>query len=281
MTTKNMHLLDGKKLSQKILSTIKADVANIQKQIRLGIVVVGEDPAIRSFINQKKKAAELVGIDVRIYPFDESITTNELRKRLKELVHEVHNDGIVIQLPLPKHMNTQYILNSIVPEKDVDVLSARAIGNFAIGRSPILPPVVGAVKALLGEYSIDYRDKHIVVLGAGMLVGKPLAMWLLSEKATFSVVERDTKNPEIFLRDADIIISGLGKSKFLTADLIKDGAVIIDAGTSESEGELSGDVDAESVAKKASYLTPVPGGVGPMTVAVLLENLVWLVKLRN
>ncbi len=273
-----MILLDGKKLSQKILEELKQEIAGIKKQLRLAVVVVGEDLVVKKFIEQKKKKAEEVGIDVRFFPFGEKITTNELRKRIAEIVHEKKNTGVVIQLPLPEQINAQYILNSVTPEKDVDILSSRSIGDFVVGKSTILPPVVGAIKALFSEYRIDYKNKYAVVVGAGNLVGRPVALWLLNEKVTFSTLRSSTQNPEEFLQKADIIISGVGKPRFITGDKIKEGAIIIDAGASESEGQLVGDIDFDSVSKKAAYLTPVPGGVGPLTVVMLLKNLVILSK---
>ncbi len=274
-----MILLDGKKLSQKILEELRGRISVTKKKLRLAIVVVGEDPVVKKFIEQKKKTAEVIGVDVRIYPFEASITTNELRKCLAEIVHEEKNTGVIVQLPLPEHINTQYILNSVTPEKDIDVLSARAIGNFATGKGEIYPPVAGTVSAIFEEYKIDYRNKYIVMVGAGNLVGKPLALWLLNEKITFSVVRSSTANPREFLDKADIIISGIGKPKFITGDMVKDGVVVIDAGTSESEGRIAGDVDFDSVSRKAAYITPVPGGVGPVTVAMLFKNLIALAKL--
>lgn len=271
-----MILLDGKKLSQRIFDELGIKVAAMKKKIRLGVVVVGKDPVIEKFVVQKKKAAEEIGIDVRIYPFDAAITTNELRKRIAELVHEPHNTGVIIQLPLPGHINRQYILNAIPPEKDVDALSSRTIGSFIVGKSKIMPPVAGAIKALLEEYEIAYQNKHIAILGAGNLVGRPVALWLLQEGASFSVITEYTDHPEYLLQRADVVISGIGKPHFVTGDMLKEGAVVIDAGTSESAGKLVGDVDPESVIEKASYLTPVPGGVGPVTVAMLLKNLVAL-----
>lgn len=250
----------------------------MKKKLRLAVVVAGEDPVVRSFIGEKKKAAESVRIDVRVYPFDAEITTNELRKRIAEIVHEKKNTGVVIQLPLPPQINKQYVLNAIPPEKDVDVLSARAVGNFAVGKSPIFPPVAGAVKALFEEYGIDYADKNIVVIGAGLLVGRPVALWFLQEGATFTVVTEKTSQPENALRSADIIISGIGKPRYITGDMVKEGVTVIDAGTSESAGEIVGDVDFDSMSSKASYITPVPGGIGPLTVAILLKNLVTLAK---
>ena len=273
-----MILLDGKKLSGKILLELKEEITGMGKKLRLAVVVVGENPVVRKFIEQKKKFGESIGIDVRIYPFDEKITTNELRKRMSEIVHEEKNTGVIIQLPLPSQINTQYILNSITPEKDVDVLSSRALGNFVSGKSQIMPPVAGAIRALLEEYGIDYKNKNIVIVGAGNLVGKPVALWRLYEKVTFGVVRSNTQNPQEFLKYADIIISGVGRPKFITGDMVKEGVVVIDAGTSESEGKLVGDVDFDSVAPKASFITPVPGGVGPVTVAILFKNLFTLAK---
>ncbi len=276
-----MILLDGKKLSERIFVELKADVSAIKKKIRLGVIVVGKDPAIEKFVAQKKKAAEEIGIDVRVYPFDAAITTNELRKRIAELVHEPKNTGIIIQLPLPGHINKQYILNAIPPEKDVDALSARAIGSFIVGKSNIMPPVAGAIKSLLEEYHIAYKNKHVAILGAGNLVGRPVALWFLQEGVSLSIITQETDLPEQLLHKADIVISGIGKPHFVKGDMLKDNAVIIDAGTSESSGKLVGDVDPESVAEKASRLTPVPGGVGPVTVAMLLKNLVTLAKIKK
>lgn len=269
----SMVLLDGKKLSEKLIERLKQEIKNSKKELRLAIVVVGRDPVVEKFIAQKKKSAEAVGAGIKIYPFDEKITTNELRKRISEIVHEEKNTGVIIQLPLPAHINTQYILNAVTPEKDIDVLSSRALGNFIVGKNPIYPPVAGSIKALFGEYQIDYKNKQILVLGGGNLVGRPVALWLLSEKCSFQIISKESPDTEKYLRDADIIISGVGKPGFVRGDMIKDGAIVIDAGTSESGGKLVGDGDFESVAKKASYIAPVPGGVGPVTVAVLLQNL--------
>lgn len=263
------------------MGEVKNEVAGLGKPLRLAIVLVGENPVIRKFIEQKKRTAESVGVDIKIYPFEEKVTTNELRKRLAEIVHEEKNSGVIIQLPLPAHINTQYILNSVPPEKDVDALSAKALGNFVVGKSPIMSPVAGAAKAFLEEYKIEYRNKNIVVVGAGNLVGRPVALWLLSEHATFSVVSKDTPDPASLLRSADIIISGIGVPGFITKEMVKEGAVVMDAGTSESEGKLVGDVDFEGVSGPASFVTPVPGGIGPVTIALLLKNLVTLARMKK
>lgn len=274
-------ILDGKRLSEKILEETKKEISGLKKDLRLAIVLVGSDPVVEKFIEQKKKTAASVGVDIRIYTYAEEITTNELRKKIAEIVHEEKNSGVIIQLPLPKHINAQYILNAVTPEKDVDMLSAKSLGNFIVGRSPILSPVAGAVEAFFEEYKIEYKNRHIVVAGGGNLVGRPVALWLFSEHASFSVINQDTPDPESFLKEADIIISGIGKPKFITREKVKEGVVVIDAGTSESEGKLVGDVDFDSVFEKASFITPVPGGVGPVTVALLLKNLVTLANSKK
>ena len=281
--------LDGKKLSQKILAELKQEIADMAKKLRLAVVVIGQNPVTQKFIQQKQKAAQFIGVDFRIFPFEETVATDELRKRIAQIVHEKKNTGVIIQLPLPEHLNVQYILNSVTPEKDVDMLSARSIGNLVAGKSEILPPVDGAIKAFFEEYGINYKSKYITVIGAGKLVGLPVSLWLLNEKTTFSVLRSTTPNISEFTKKADIIISGVGKPKLITGDMIKEGAVVIDAGTSESEGpstglgtsKIVGDTDFESCAEKASYITPVPGGVGPVTVAILFRNLLTLAKAQK
>ena len=273
-----MKILDGRKIADGMLVDIKSDIAAGKKQTRLAVIVIGKDPVVDNFIAQKKKAGESIGIDVRVYPFSGDITTNELRKRISEIVHEKKNTGVIIQLPFPAHINKQYILNAIPPEKDPDVLSSRAIGAFAVGKSAVMPPVVGAIKALFEEYNIDYHAKSIAVVGAGALVGRPVALWLMAEGIGFTLITEDTVHPEQALREADIVISGIGKPRSITGDRIKEGAVVIDAGTSESAGEIVGDADEDSLSAKASALTPVPGGIGPLTVAVLFKNLLTLAR---
>lgn len=283
-----MILLDGKKLAEKIFADLQKERAGIKKTLRVAAVAVGADKVTESYLRAKQKFAEKLDIDFKIHSYSETISTNELRLRLKEIVHLEKNRGVVVQLPLPKHINTQYILNAVTPEKDIDVLSARSVGNFAVGKSPVLPPVAGAVKALLDEHGIEYKSKYIVVVGAGQLVGKPIALWLLNEKATFGVVRSSTPVLAEFIKKADIVISGVGKPKLIAGDMVKEGAVIIDCGTSIGETPnaerqtqkttIAGDVDMESVSKKAAFLAPVPGGVGPVAVAVLFKNLITLAK---
>lgn len=278
--------MDGKSLADRIIAELKETYAGFAKKPALAAVVVGADAVIRKFLERKKAVADELGVDFRIYEYSADISTNELRKRIAVIVHEAAPGGIIIQLPLPPHLNRQYILNSVPPEKDVDVLSARAVGDFAVGKSRIAPPVVGAIKALLGEYGIDYKSKHVIVIGAGALVGKPVAAWLANEKVSFTVVDENTPDISAFTKQADIIITGVGKPGLITGDMIREGAVVIDAGTSEAGGpstalgasKLVGDVDFDSVNKKASHITPVPGGVGPLTVAMIYKNLLALAQ---
>ncbi|HBT81119.1 hypothetical protein A3B26_03100 [Candidatus Giovannonibacteria bacterium RIFCSPLOWO2_01_FULL_48_47] len=281
-------IVDGKALAEKIKAELKADVSKLNKKIRLAVVKISSDAATEKFLEQKRKFAEAIGVDVRIYEIHPDISTNKLREKVSEIVHIKENNGVIVQLPLPPQINTQYILDAIVPEKDPDMLSSKSWGAFAAGsarrRTKILPPVAGAVKAVFDEHKVEIRDRNAVVIGAGRLVGKPLATWLLNAGATVSVIHRGTKNPEEYTRKADIIISGVGKPKLITPVMVKDGVVAIDCGTSESPpgaGQASrqvvGDIDP-GVSEKASLFAPVPGGVGPVTVAMLFKNLVELSK---
>jgi len=287
-----MKLLDGKKLSEKILANLKKEVRKSNLKLRLAVVQVGENSVSQIFINQKKKACKLVGVDFKLYRFDEKINPQGLKKEIKKNVRNPANSGIIIQLPLPeKFLPEDYnpptvlpafgwvpFLNLIPEQKDIDVLSEHSLGKFYQGTSKILPPTVNGILCLLKNYKIEPKGKNVVVIGAGRLVGFPLAIQLLKEKATLSVLNEFTKDAPSFIKKANILISGVGKPNLIKGDMVKRGVVIIDAGCSMKKGKLVGDVDFKEVSKKASYITPVPGGVGPMTVACLLENLVKLNK---
>lgn len=246
--------------------------------LRLAAVLVGDDPGSRRFLELKKTAAEKIGIDFRLYEFPADITTQKLRKEVVGIVKAGVNDGVIIELPLPKHINAQYILNAVSPEKDPDVLSEKAQGAFFNGRSPILPPSVEAVKTIFKKHKIELRGKNCVVFGCGILVGKPVAHWLASQNATVSAINEFTLRPADFSQQADIIVSGVGKPNLITADMIKDDAIVIDFGFATLNGKIAGDVDFESASKKASLITPVPGGIGPIVTAAVLKNLVILNK---
>jgi len=273
-----MQRLDGKKLSEKILNNLKKEIESRQLKLKLAVVLVGDNYVSKTFINQKQKAAEKIGIDFQLYRFEEKIESDELKKEIEKIVKDSANSGVVIQLPLPKKFNTHDVLNLVPRGKDTDVLSEESLGKFYQGTLGILPPTVNGILKLLRNYKIELLGKNIVVVGAGRLVGFPLAIKLLREKATLSVLNEFTKDAPAFIRKADILISAVGKPNLIKGDMVKKGAVVIDAGSSMEKGEIVGDVDFKSVSKKASYITPVPGGVGPMTVACLLENLINLNK---
>lgn len=236
-----MKLLDGKKLSQKILNNLKKEVKKNKLKLKLAIVLVGDNPDSKKFIRQKRKACQFIGIDFKLFKFPTQIQGAKLLREIKEIVKDNSISGIVIQLSLPKKLNTEKILKSIPKEKDAEIIS----------------PVVCAISRILKEYKISLRNKEIVLIGKGKLVGQPVAAWLRKQNLKFSNINK--------IKQADIIISGIGKPNFIKGEMIKKGAIIIDVGE---------DVDFKSVSKKAGYITPTPGGIGPMTVACLLKNLV-------
>lgn len=273
-----MKILDGKKLSEEILAYLKKEIKKANLKLRLAVVQVGKNPVSNVYIESKKKAAEKLGMNFKLYQFDEKIRPDDLKKEIERIVGDPENSGVIIQLPLPKKFLTDEFLNLIPAEKDVDVLSEKSLGKFYQGKLKILPPIVAGILELLRSYKIKLKGKNIVLLGAGRLVGLPLAVQLMREKATVSVLNEFTKDTASFTKKAALLISGVGKPNLVKGNMVKRGVVVVDAGTSQVAGKLVGDVDFESVAKKASYITPVPGGVGPLTVACLLENLVKLNK---
>jgi methylenetetrahydrofolate dehydrogenase (NADP+)/methenyltetrahydrofolate cyclohydrolase len=268
-----MTILDGKKISEKILKNLKK---RVKKKLTLAVVFVGKNPISEIFIRRKKIICEKMGIGFRLYSFPSTISKNLLKKELIKIIKNPSNSGVIIQLPLPKKFNPEEFLNLIPEEKDVDVLSERNLGKFYQGSLKILPPTVAGILELLKQYKIELRGKNVVILGAGRLVGFPLALQLLKEKATVSVLNEFTKDTFFYTKKADILISAVGKANLVKGEMIKKGAVVIDAGASLWRGKLRGDVDFQSVSKKASFLTPSPGGVGPMTVAFLIKNLIQL-----
>jgi methylenetetrahydrofolate dehydrogenase (NADP+)/methenyltetrahydrofolate cyclohydrolase len=271
-----MTLLNGKKLSEKILTNLKKEIKKSNLKLGLAVVQIGENPVSQIFINQKKKACEKTGINFKLFKFSAKIGNTELKREIEKIVKNPENSGVIIQLPLPKKFLPEEFLNLIPEEKDIDVLSESSLGKFYQGTLKVLPPTVQGILYLLKNYKIELRGKDIVIVGAGRLVGFPLAIQLLKEKATVSVLNEFTRDTPFFTKKADILVSGVGWPNLIKGDLVKKGVIVIDAGTSMKKGRLVGDIDFKSVSKKANYITPVPGGVGPMTVACLLENLVKL-----
>jgi methylenetetrahydrofolate dehydrogenase (NADP+)/methenyltetrahydrofolate cyclohydrolase len=271
-----MKLLNGKKLAEEILENLKKKIKKRKLKLRLAVIQVGENPISQIFINQKKKACKKVGIDFKLHQFGGKIKARQLKKEIAKITNNPQNSGIIIQLPLPKNLDTQEVLSTIPQKKDIDVLSEASLGKFYTSTLPILPPTVKGISYLLAKYRIKIKGKHVVVVGVGRLVGNPLALWLLHEKATVSTVTEFTKEVSFFTKKADILVTGVGKPNLIRSNMIKEGVIVIDAGCSIWKGKLVGDVDFKNVSKKTSYITPSPGGVGPMTVACLLENLVEL-----
>ncbi|MFA4890474.1 MAG: bifunctional 5,10-methylenetetrahydrofolate dehydrogenase/5,10-methenyltetrahydrofolate cyclohydrolase [Candidatus Paceibacterota bacterium] len=272
-------LIDGKKIAEEIKEELKKEImANPPAGgLKLAIVQVGENEISKKFVEKKVKFAEEIGVETELYNLPAEILTEELREKMVEICNDQKNNGVILQLPLPEHIDTQYVLDGIPVNKDIDVLSS----NPPTG-GKILPPLVGVVKIIFEKYDIKPVGKNIVVIGRGILVGKPIANWLIDQGATVSVLNSKTPNPSDYTLIADVIISGVGKPGLIKPDMVKNGVVIIDAGTSPSTGsgqpaKLIGDFDP-AVAEIASLFTPVPGGVGPLTVAMLFQNLVELSK---
>lgn len=272
-----MIILDGQKLSQKILDNLAEEIREKNLNLNLAVVLVGENSVSKSYIAKKKEAAEKIGIKFSFYEITDEISQSNLEGEVRRLVDEKNVSGIVIQLPLPKNINLEDVLNLVPYDKDPDMLSKDSFERFSSQKSDILPPVVSGIKQLLEEYKIDISNKKIVIIGKGRLVGKPLSIWLKNIKADFEILDRKTKDIFNHTKKADIIISGTGSIGIIKIDMIKDNVILIDAGTSSEGGEIKGDINKDAYLR-ASFVAPVPGGVGPMTVACLLEN---LIKLNN
>lgn len=267
-----MIIIDGKKLSKEILSKVKNTVAFLDFQPVFCDVLVGNDSASLQYVQMKAKMAETVGIAFHKATFPASINTADLIKEIKILNKIKNMCGIIIQLPLPAHINKQAVLDAINPNLDVDCLGTVTSKKFYNGKMELGFPTALACMAILDSLNLDLAGKNIVVLGQGELVGKPVIALLRFRGFYPTVIASKTENKNELIKKADVIISGIGKGKYITGNMIKNGAVLIDAGTSESNGGIVGDVDLESVKNVAGYVSPVPGGVGPVTVAMLLNN---------
>ena len=275
-----MILLEGKKIADKILENLKKEVRKNNLSLKLVAILVGKNSASEIFIRQKEKACQKVGINFELIKFSENISFNKLKNEIEKICKNNLNSGIIIQLPLPKKFKDkeQELLNIIPPLKDVDVLSETNLGKFYTGSLKILPPTVNAVFYLFKKYKITLKGKKILIIGSGKLVGFPLSIWLLQKKATISVINEFTKSISYFTKNADIIISGVGKAELIKGYMVKNGVTIIDIGTSFKNKKIIGDADIKSVSKKVKFITPTPHGVGPLTVACLIENLIELNK---
>ena len=273
-----MNILDGKKCSQEILDKIKGKVDELKNSNKrvpgLAVIIVGNNPASKIYVNSKVKACEKVGFYSKAIFLDENISQAELLENIQALNNDENIDGILVQLPLPKHLNEDEICNAINTSKDVDGFKAENLGKVMLGKEDGMVPCTpqGIMYLLDSIKDINLYGMNGVVIGRSNIVGKPISSLLINRGVTTTICNSRTKNIEEVLRNADIIIAALGKPKFLKENMVKEGAIIIDVGINRVDGKLYGDVDFENVSKLASFITPVPGGVGPMTIAMLLNN---------
>lgn len=278
-------IIDGKKVSAQVKEQVRIETEElVKKGIKpgLAVIIVGDDPASRVYVNNKKKACEKVGFLSKEFALSATTTQEELLSLVKELNEDKEINGILCQLPLPKGLDEKAVIEAISPLKDVDAFHASNVGKIMIGDYDFLPCTPAGVMEMLHSYNIPVEGKECVVIGRSNIVGKPMAMLLLHENGTVTITHSRTKNLKEVTKRADILVAAIGKPKFVTADMVKEGAVVIDVGMDRDEnGKLCGDVDFENVKKKCSAITPVPGGVGPMTIAVLMKNTLKACKIQN
>lgn len=272
-----MTLIDGKMISAQVRSEIAEETAKLKEEKGitpgLAVILVGDDPASAIYVRGKKKACAEVGFYSEEYILPSTTTQEELNALVDKLNKDNAIHGILCQLPLPAHLNADEVINNILPEKDVDAFHPQNVGKIMLGEPKYLPCTPAGAMELLKRYNIDVKGKNCVVIGRSNIVGKPMAMLLLQANGTVTICHSKTQNLPEITKQADIIVVAIGKAKFLTADMVKEGAVIVDVGINRNEeGKVVGDVDFENVAPKCSFITPVPGGVGPMTITMLLQN---------
>ncbi len=278
-------IIDGKKVSAQVKEQVRIETEElVKKGIKpgLAVIIVGDDPASRVYVNNKKKACEKVGFLSKEFALPATTTQEELLALVNELNEDKEINGILCQLPLPKGLDEKAVIEAISPLKDVDAFHASNVGKIMIGDYDFLPCTPAGVMEMLHSYNVPVEGKECVVIGRSNIVGKPMAMLLLHENGTVTITHSRTKNLKEVTKRADILVAAIGKPKFVTADMVKEGAVVIDVGMDRDEnGKLCGDVDFENVKEKCSAITPVPGGVGPMTIAVLMKNTLKACKIQN
>ncbi len=268
--------IDGKEVSAAVRENIKNEVTALKEQgitPGLAVIIVGSDPASRVYVNNKKKGCEQVGMSSFEYAMPEETTTEELLALIEKLNNDADVHGILCQLPVPKHIDEEKVLNAISPDKDVDAFHPVNCGKVMTGDYRFAPCTPAGMVEMLKHYNIDIAGKHCVIIGRSNIVGKPMAMLMLKHNATVTVCHSRTQNLAEITKQADILVAAVGRPNFVTADMVKDGAVVLDVGINRmADGKLCGDVDFDAVCEKTSYITPVPGGVGPMTITMLLKN---------
>ncbi len=278
-------IIDGKAVSQQTREKIAVETKDLKEKTGitpgLAVVIVGDDPASRVYVNNKKKACAEVGFYSEEHALPAETTQEELVKLVKELNSREEIDGILVQLPLPKHIDEKAVIEAISPKKDVDAFHEQNVGKIMIGNYSFLPCTPAGIVELIDSIGVDVTGKECVVIGRSNIVGKPMAMLMLHKNATVTICHSRTKNLPEVCRRADILIAAVGIAKFVKADMVKPGAIVIDVGMDRDEnGKLCGDVDFENVKEVAGYLTPVPGGVGPMTISMLMKNTLTAAKER-
>lgn len=270
-------ILDGKKLRDKIIENLKAKVDTFEGKPTLVVILVGENPASKIYVNNKKKMAEKIGIHSEVINYPANITEAELLDKIEELNNNKKVTAILVQLPLPKHISKDNVMNKIIPSKDVDGFTPYNFGKLFSGETPtVYPCTPKGILLLLDEYNIEIEGKHVVIVGRSNIVGKPLSQMMLNKNATVTICHSHTKNLSQITKTADILVSAVGKN-IIEGEMLKTDCVIVDVGIFKDEnGKTRGDVDFESASKIASFISPVPGGVGPMTIASLMLNTVEL-----
>lgn len=278
-------IIDGKELAKKIRANLKIECEELKKKninSKLAVIMVGEDPASKVYVRNKSKACEDVGIEYEEYLLD----VNTTQKELIELIQKLNNDktinGILLQSPIPSNLDVNEAFRTISPQKDVDGFNPINVGKLVLNQDTFVSCTPYGIMKMFEEYDIDLTGKNVVILGRSNIVGKPLIHCCLNKNATVTSCHSKTQNIAQKAKEADVLISAIGKANFVTADMVKDGAVVIDVGINRLDnGKITGDVDFESVKEKASYITPVPGGVGPMTIAMLMNNVIKATRRQN
>ena len=280
-----MQIINGKEVSSNVKARVKAECEELKAKgvvPGLAVIIVGEDPASQVYVRNKERACEECGFYSKKYALPENTTQKELNNLIIELNNDKSINGILCQLPLPKHLNDKEVINSIAPIKDVDAFHPENVGRIMIGDYSFLPCTPAGIIELIKSTGVEISGKKAVVIGRSNIVGKPMAMLLLHENATVEIAHSRTKDLKETARSADILVVAIGKAKFVKSDMVKDGAIVIDVGMDRDEnGKLCGDVDFEDVKDKCSFITPVPGGVGPMAISMLMKNTLTAAKIQN
>ena len=277
-------LIDGRVLSKQIKDELVLETKKLKEEginVTLAVIIVGGDPASRVYVNNKEKDCAELGIISKEFALSEDTTEEELLTLIDKLNKDDSVNGILCQLPLPKHLDERTVIAAIDPKKDVDAFHTENVGKIMIGDFDFLPCTPAGVMEMIDRNNIEVQGKHCVVIGRSNIVGKPMALLLLHRNATVTICHSKTVGLAEICKQADILVSAVGRAKFVTPDMVKDGAVVIDVGMNRFDGKLCGDVDFDAVCQKTSAITPVPGGVGPMTRAVLMKNTVHAAKIQN